>query len=189
MRWLTINRARSSLDALRPQYKTTIEALGTALPPPITREATQLLMQLCDPVPAKRFPAPTAGLAGTAALNWLIRRTDILSQKSVNFDCTYPAPAERKGNMSTLFGSSDVPEVVSTMISDNVSRPASDMSAEAHIEITQRNSAVTELERPLAELILSNDGRSRRRAQASREESRVHCCSRPVCSSGVSGWS
>lgn len=68
------------LEGLRSRYRTVVEGLASALPSPIRIEASNLLMQLCDPVPERRFPParPNRKREEPPALNWLIRRVDIL---------------------------------------------------------------------------------------------------------------
>ena len=70
------------LATLRPKYRAAIEEFTDQLPPNLRHPATDLVTQLCDPVPGERQPrgAPGKRFAPADELHWLIRRADILSR-------------------------------------------------------------------------------------------------------------
>jgi hypothetical protein len=68
------------LATLRPQFRAAINAIAEQVPPAIRRDVSDLLMQLCDPVPGARRPQRLPGRRhpGDPGLLWLLRRSDIL---------------------------------------------------------------------------------------------------------------
>ncbi len=70
------------LATLRPKYRAAIEEFTDELPSTLRHSATELVTQLCDPVPELRQPrsAPGRRKASPSELNWLLRRADILTR-------------------------------------------------------------------------------------------------------------
>lgn len=73
---------RRDLSVLRPDFHRAIEQAAAEIPSVIRHDAVQLIRQLCDPVPSERQPKRAPGRPRNApgkGLDWLLRRTDILS--------------------------------------------------------------------------------------------------------------
>jgi eukaryotic-like serine/threonine-protein kinase len=74
---------RRDLATLRPQFRAAIEGLAEDLPSSIRRDVTDLLQQLCDPMPDARQPKRGTGrrpVSGNGLL-WLLNRADILQRQ------------------------------------------------------------------------------------------------------------
>jgi len=71
------------LATLRPLFRAALEGVAEQLPRPIRQTGTELLMQLCDPVPAARPPkrAPGKRRLPDAGLLWLLHQADLLGRQ------------------------------------------------------------------------------------------------------------
>lgn len=69
------------LARLRASFEQAHSAFSLVVPAAIRPQAVTLIRQLCNPDPVRRVPANTRGrpVAPESGLNWLLRRTDILS--------------------------------------------------------------------------------------------------------------
>lgn len=67
------------LSGLRGAYDQAFQVFEEALPAALRIQASDLLRQLCDPEPLKRFPKPKFGKGvPDQGLEWVLRRADIL---------------------------------------------------------------------------------------------------------------